>query len=66
MPEGLASFVSGGSRETIVGVDENSFSVGVQGGEIRILVIRMPSGEKMRAADFMRKKGLTVGMKLGS
>ena len=55
-----------GKVGTIVGVDENSFSVGVQGGEIRILVIRMPSGEKMRAADFMREKSLIVGMKLGS
>lgn len=55
-----------GKVGTIVGTDEKSFSVGVQGGEIRISMVRTSSGEKMQAADFMRKKGLTIGMKLGS
>ena len=55
-----------GKVGTIVGADENSFSVGVQGGEIRISMVRTSSGDKIPAVDFMRMKGLTVGMKLGS
>lgn len=55
-----------GKVGTIVEADEKSFSVGVQGGEIRISTVRTSSGDKMQAADFMHKKGLTVGMKLGS
>lgn len=55
-----------GKVGTIVEADEKSFSVGVQGGEIRISTVRTSSGDKMQAADFMHKKGLAVGMKLGS
>ncbi len=54
-----------GKVGTIVGADETSFSVGAQGGEIRVFEVRMSSGDKMRATDFMREKGLTIGMKLG-
>ncbi len=54
-----------GKVGTILAADNDSFSVGVQGGEIRVLTVRTASGNKMGAGEFMQRSGLTVGMEFG-
>ncbi len=55
-----------GRPGSIVEVDDESFFVEGQGGEIRIFQIQLESGEKMQASDFARQNGLIVGSPLGN
>lgn len=55
-----------GRPGVIVEIDDKSFFVGGQGGEIRIFQIQLESGEKLAAPDFARQAGLQVGSHLGN
>ena len=55
-----------GRPGSIVEMDEKSIFVGGQGGEIRIFVIQLESGEKISAPDFARQNSLKVGSPLGN
>lgn len=55
-----------GKPGSIVEIDEQSFFVGGQGGEIRIFRIQPESGEKMPVSEFIRQTGLKVGSILGN
>ncbi|MBS1170172.1 MAG: methionyl-tRNA formyltransferase [Burkholderiaceae bacterium] len=46
-------------------VDETSFRVTAQGGQIEVFTLRMEDGKKMTADEFIRQEGLSVGMQLG-
>ncbi len=49
----------------VVEIDDDSFFVSGQGGEIRIFQVRLESGEKMSAPDFVKKNGMIPGSVLG-
>lgn len=54
-----------GKAGTITLLDEESFFVGVQGGEIRVLSVRTNEEKKMTAREFRKRAGLEIGMKFG-
>ena len=54
-----------GKIGTITSIDEESFFVGVPGGEIRIFAVRTESKKKMTAKECVKRWKLEVGMKFG-
>lgn len=55
-----------GRPGSIVEIDDRSFFVGGQGGEIRIFQIQSESGQKIPAPEFARQAGLSIGSVLGN
>ncbi len=55
-----------GRPGSIVDMDDHSFHVGGQGGEIRVFRIRLETGEKLSAPDFAQRIGLQTGAILGN
>ncbi|EEO28538.1 methionyl-tRNA formyltransferase [Oxalobacter paraformigenes] len=54
-----------GKAGTITSLDGDSFIVGAQGGEIRVLSVRTGKEKNISAREYQKRVGLDIGMKFG-